>query len=74
MRMIANETNAKMDMSKITEEFVNRSLPESRIRIVSANRLFKKWARIGTRIFSVFRYRTATQIPKTNAEKIDPKP
>ena len=41
--------------------------------IVSPIRLLIKCAEIGTRIFSLFRYRIAMHIPKMNAEKIDPK-
>ena len=34
--------------------------------------MFKKWAKIGTRIFDVFKYNITIQIPKTNAENIPP--
>lgn len=40
--------------------------------ITSANKLFKKCANIGTIILSVFKYRIATHIAKTNAEIILP--
>ena len=71
--MMTNETKAKMDIIIMTELFVNKILFGSRITIISANRLFKKWANIATKILSVFRYNIAIHIPKINAEKIDPK-
>ena len=69
-----NETTAKRDTIPITHAFVNSALPESRTTIISAMRLFKKWASIAARMLSVLRYRIDKQIPKTNAENIDPKP
>ena len=39
----------------------------------SAKRLFKKCAKIGTKILSVFRYKIAMHIANMNAEVIEPK-
>ena len=68
-----NETTAKMDIRKITRPFVNKMFVVSAMTIDSANRLFKKCAKIGTRILSVFKYRMAMQIAKINAEMMLPK-
>lgn len=72
-KMMTNETTAKMDIINTTELFVNKILFGSRTTIISANRLLKKWANIATKILSVLRYNIAMQIPKMNAENIDPK-
>ena len=64
---------AKDDITIITISFVNSTLFESRKTIVSANRLFRKWANIGTKMLSVLRYSTAMQTAKTKAENMDPK-
>ncbi len=71
--MNMNERTAKRDIVKMTRLFVNRTLPLSMNTIISASRLFRKWAKIGTKMFSVLRYRIAMQIPKINAENMDPK-
>jgi hypothetical protein len=39
---MTNETIAKIDIMPMTKLFVNRTLFESKITIISANRLFKK--------------------------------
>lgn len=64
---------AKNEMAQITILFVNKTLSTSKTTMHSANKLFKKCAKIGTRILSVFRYRIAMQIAKTNAEIMLPK-
>ncbi len=73
MKIRIDETIAKIDMTIMTKLFVNKILPESTITILSAIRLFKKCAKIGTRILSVFKYKIAMQIAKINAEIILPK-
>ena len=73
MTINANEITAKIDITIITKVLLNKTLLESRTIIISANKLFKKWANIGTTILSVFKYKIDTQIAKINAEKIDPK-
>ena len=57
-----------MDTIQITALFVNKILPLSKNTMVSANRLFRKWAKIGTRILLVFIYKMAMHIAKTKAE------
>lgn len=73
IKIMTNETMAKMDIKSTTELFVNKILFWSRTTIISANRLLKKCENIATKILSVFRYNIAMQIPKMNAENIDPK-
>lgn len=63
-----NERIAKRDITPITRPFVNRTFAVSTITMLSANRLFKKCAKIGTKILSVFRYKIAIHIAKMNAE------
>lgn len=61
------------EISIITQLSVNKILFESDMTINSAMRLLRKCAKIGTKMLSVFRYRIATHIAKTNAENIEPK-
>lgn len=68
------ETIDNNDMVKMAVLFVNKTFAVSRKTMLSASRLFKKCAKIGTRILSVFRYRIAMQIEKMNAEQMLPKP
>ena len=58
---------------KTTRLFVNKACVVSAITMDSANRLFKKCAKIGTMILSVFKYRIAMQIAKINADMMLPK-
>ena len=67
-----NERTAKRDIIPITRPFVNRTFAVSKITILSANRLFKKCAKIGTRILSVLRYKMAMHIAKMNAATMLP--
>ena len=64
---------ANTDITKTTASFVNKMLFESKITIISANRLFRKWANIATKILLVLRYRIETQIANINAENMLPK-
>lgn len=64
---------ARTDTVPITIPFVNSIFAVSRMTMLSANRLFRKCAKIGTRILSVFKYRMAMQIAKINADEILPK-
>lgn len=68
-----NEMIAKIDTAKITIPFVNKTFVVSTKTMDSANRLFKKCAKIGTMILSVFKYRMAMQIAKINADMMLPK-
>ena len=67
-----NERMAKIDTVRTTEPSVNNILAVSAMTMLSAIRLFKKCAKIGTRILSVFKYRIAMHIAKINAEIILP--
>ena len=58
---------------KTTRLFVNKEFVVSAITMDSANRLFKKCAKIGTMILSVFKYRIAMQTAKINADMMLPK-
>lgn len=69
-----NEMTARMEIAPITKVFVNKISPESKTTIASAMRLFKKCAKIGTKILSVFKYRIAIQTPNMKAEKMLPNP
>lgn len=71
-KITINEITAKIDTNPITTPFVNKILPESTNTIVSAIKLFKKCAKIGTRILSVFKYKMDMQIAKINAAEIFP--
>ncbi|MCQ2971247.1 MAG: hypothetical protein MJ226_06660 [archaeon] len=64
---------AKTDIISITTLFVNNILPASAITIISAIKLFKKCAKIGTKILSVLKYKTAIQTAKINAAVMLPK-
>ena len=68
-----NEATAKIDIAKITRSFVNKMFVVSTRTIDSASKLFKKCAKIGTRILSVFKYKIVIQIAKINAEIMLPK-
>lgn len=68
-----NEMTARTDTMKTTEGFVNKISDVSAMTMISANRLFRKCAKIGTRMLSVFKYRIAMHIAKINAEIILPK-
>ena len=46
---------AKMDTMRTTKAFVNKIPAVSAMTMLSANKLFKKCAKIGTRILSVFK-------------------
>lgn len=70
--MIA-EIMAKTDITNITVLFVNKRLPLSKNTMLSAKRLFRKWAKIGTTILSVLTYKMAMHIAKMNAEVMLPK-
>lgn len=61
------EMTAKTETVMTTLLFVNNILFTSKITMISASRLFKKCAKIGTNTLSVFRYRIAMHIEKTNA-------
>ena len=64
---------AKMDTMRTTKVFVNKMPAVSAMTMLSANKLFKKCAKIGTRILSVFKQRIAMHIAKINAEVMLPK-
>lgn len=68
------ETTDKKEITPITKVFVNKRFPESNITILSAIKLFKKCATIGTNIFSVLIYKIDIHKAKINAEVIFPKP
>lgn len=67
------DTTAKKETHPMTTSLVNIKLFTSRITMLSAMKLFKKWAKIATTILSVLIYRMAMQIEKTNAEVMFPK-
>jgi adenine specific DNA methylase Mod len=71
--MMTNETTAKTDIIETTTSLVKRIFCESKTTIISAKRLFRKWAKIATKILPVFRYRIEMQIPKIKAENMEPK-
>ena len=66
------DMTANIDIAPMTTSFVNRRLLTSARTIISASRLFRKCAKIGIRMFSVFRYRMAMQIAKINADVMLP--
>ena len=61
------ETMAKKEITKITGVLVNKTLFTSKITMLSARKLFKKCANIGTAILSVLTYKMAMQIANINA-------
>lgn len=71
--IITNEITAKIETEYITVKLVNKIFWVSNATILSAERLFKKWEKIGTKILSVFKYNKAMQIANMKAEVIEPK-
>ena len=65
---MTKDMTANIDTAPMTTSFVNRRLLTSARTIISANRLFRKCAKIGTSMLPVFRYRMAMQIAKMKAE------
>ena len=57
-----NEIIARIDIPATTKLFLNKIWEESRWYKLSPIKLFKKWPKIGTKIFSLFKYNMAMQI------------
>ena len=70
--MIKRDIMAKIEITNITFQSLNIKLLKSRANIISAKRLFKKCANIGTNMFSVFKYNMAMHTAKTTAENMLP--
>ncbi len=73
IKIIIKDRTATIEIQFITKTLLKIISCLSIKTILSAKRLFKKCANIGTKILSVFKYKIAIQTAKIKAEKIDPK-